>query len=39
MNQIKNKGHLKRNHTREIGSSQLIGGQTINNEVIVIKNT
>jgi len=39
MNKIKNKGHLKRNDTKAIGSSQLIGGQTINNEVIVIENT
>jgi hypothetical protein len=39
MNQVKNKGHFKRNHTRAIGSNQLIGGQTINNEVIVIENT
>jgi hypothetical protein len=39
MNQIKNKGHFKRNHTRTIGSSQLIGGQTTNNEVIAIENT
>jgi hypothetical protein len=38
MNQIKNKGHFKRNHIGAIGSSQLIGGQTINNEV-VIENT
>jgi hypothetical protein len=36
MNQVKNKGHFKRNHTKAIGSNQLIGGQTINNEIVVI---